>query len=371
MSNFSDNNDFQTILNRLLSRIPDTLDKRQGSIIYDALAPAAAELSQCYISLDVYKDQTNLENATSENLDNRVADFGVTRNSPTFAQRIGEFKNTNNEPMEIELNTKFGIPNIEGGYTYMVTSEIELGKYVLICETAGTVGNEYFGELLPVTSVNDLGEAKLTGIYIAGEDEESDESLRGRTIDKLRETPFGGNIAEYKQYVEDIDGIGACMVIPIWNGGGTVKIVPVTNSYDIPSSAKINEIQTLLDPTQNSGQGIGIAPIGHIVTVSAPNKLTINVSADIQIDSTHSLSGLEESIKQSIGNYINEVQMNWSDAESLTIYTSRLLASILSVKGVVNAENLKINNSSSNLTIYPKTDDNDFPMLGEVVLNET
>lgn len=371
MSNFSDNNDFNTILNRMLSRIPDTLDKRQGSIIYDALAPAAAELTQCYIALDVYSDQTNLSNAVADNLDNRVADFGITRNSAIFAQRIGEFNNTNEQPMQIEIGTKFGIPNVDGGYTYVVTNEIELGKYVLTCETAGTVGNEYYGELLPVTSVNDLGEAKLTDIYIAGEDAESDESLRNRTIDRLKETPFGGNIAEYKQYVEDIDGIGACMVIPIWNGGGTVKIVPVTNSYDIPSTAKINEIQTLLDPTQNAGQGMGIAPIGHIVTVSAPTKLLINVSADIQLDSTHSLSGLKESINESIEKYINEVQMDWSDAESLTIYTSRLLAAILSVKGVVNAENLKINNSSNNLTIYPKTDDNDFPMLGDVVLNET
>lgn len=371
MSNFSENNDFTSILNRLLSRIPDTLDKRQGSIIYDALAPTASELAQCYIALDVYSDQTNLENATNSNLDNRVADFGITRNSATFAQRIGEFKNTNGELMGIEIGSKFGIPSAYGGYNYIITEEIELGKYILVCETAGTAGNQYFGELLPVTSINNLGEATLTDIYIAGEDAETDESLRDRTISKLRETPFGGNIAEYKQYVEDIDGIGSCMVIPIWNGGGTVKIVPVTTSYDIPSTAKINEIQSLLDPTQNAGQGMGIAPIGHVVTVMAPTKLEINISADIQISSTYTLQGLQESINNSISDYIREVQMDWANTETLTIYISRLLAAILSVKGVVNAENLKINNDNNNLTIYPKTDNNDFPILGEVVLNET
>ena len=74
MCNYSENNDFDSILQRLLNNVSDELDKRQGSIIYDALAPAAAELAQAYIALDVYTDQTYLATAVGENLDNRVAD---------------------------------------------------------------------------------------------------------------------------------------------------------------------------------------------------------------------------------------------------------------------------------------------------------
>ena len=370
MYSFSKDNDFETILTRLLNRIPDTLDKRQGSIIYDALAPAAAELAQCYIALDIYQDQTYLENAVGENLDNRVADYGITRNQATFAERVGEFRDTNGTLMSIELGTRFGIPNVNGGYIYKVTEEIELGEYVLVCETAGTVGNEYFGELLPITSINNLGEAFLSDIYIAGEDIESDESLKARTIDKLRETPFGGNIAEYTQYVEGLEGIGSCLVIPVWNGGGTVKIVPITSSFDIPTEAKINEIQSLLDPVQNQGIGLGIAPIGHIVTVKAPTKLPIAITASIEIDSSYTLEGLTEQIENSIDNYIQEVQSDWTNVEELTIYTSRLIAAILNVKGVTNVENLTINNESSNFKILPKSETNPFPILEEVILNE-
>lgn len=93
MFNFSEQNTFESILQRMLNKIPDTLDKRQGSIIYDALAPAAAELAQCYISLDVYADQTYLLTAVGENLDNKGYDYGITRNEATFAERLGEFKN--------------------------------------------------------------------------------------------------------------------------------------------------------------------------------------------------------------------------------------------------------------------------------------
>lgn len=163
--------------------------------------------------------------------------------------------------MDVEINSRWSIPSTDGGYNYKVTKKLETGKYILTCETAGTVGNQYFGTLLPLNFVNNLGEAIITDIYIAGEDVENDDSLRQRIVEKINAQPFGGNIDDYKQYVKSIEGIGDCLVIPIWNGGGTVKLLIVTSSYEIPTEAKINEVQTLVDPTQNSGKGYGKAPI--------------------------------------------------------------------------------------------------------------
>ena len=39
---------YESILKRMLARVDDTMDKRVGSIIYDALAPCAAELAEEY-----------------------------------------------------------------------------------------------------------------------------------------------------------------------------------------------------------------------------------------------------------------------------------------------------------------------------------
>ena len=44
--------DFDTILSRMMSNVSDSLDKREGSVIYDALSPMAAELAQAYIVID-------------------------------------------------------------------------------------------------------------------------------------------------------------------------------------------------------------------------------------------------------------------------------------------------------------------------------
>ena len=105
MSDYSEGNDFEDILERLLSKISDDIDKRQGSIIYDALAPAAAELAQCYIALDVFVDQTYLLNAVGENLDNRVSDYGLTRQKSTYAQRIITIYDTNSQLMDVYIVT--------------------------------------------------------------------------------------------------------------------------------------------------------------------------------------------------------------------------------------------------------------------------
>ena len=43
--------DFDTILDRMMSNVSDSLDKREGSVIYDSLAHAALELANFYSSL--------------------------------------------------------------------------------------------------------------------------------------------------------------------------------------------------------------------------------------------------------------------------------------------------------------------------------
>lgn len=39
-----ENMSYEGILQRMLDRVPNTFDKREGSIIFDALAPAAMEM---------------------------------------------------------------------------------------------------------------------------------------------------------------------------------------------------------------------------------------------------------------------------------------------------------------------------------------
>ena len=69
---------FETILNSMMARVPNTLDKRQGSIIYNALAPIAVELQNMYINLDVILDETFADTASREYLIRRAQERGLS-----------------------------------------------------------------------------------------------------------------------------------------------------------------------------------------------------------------------------------------------------------------------------------------------------
>lgn len=370
MSSFSENNDYDDILQRLLDRIPNDLDKRQGSIIYDALAPVAAELAQCYIALDVYADQTYLNSAVGENLDDRVADYGITRQAATPAIRIGRVYDENDELMEVEIGTRFSTPNENGGYNFEVTEELGTGSYLFTCETPGTGGNEYLGELLPLTSVNNLGRAELIGTQTPGENDETDDELRSRTINIITQKSFAGNKASYLEYMNSISGVGIAKIFPVWNGGGTVKIDFITSDYKIPTAEFVNQVQTLIDPIQNQGEGIGLAPIGHTVTVEAPVKLNINIDATIELDKGITIGAVQSLVEESLEEYLLEVQKEWSEDNKLYIYISRVIAAILQVDGVINVQSVEINGSPIDLEIEITSENVVFPMLNEVVLNE-
>ena len=119
-------------------------------------------------------------------------------------------------------------------------------------------------------------------------------------MDSLQAQAYGGNKADYKTKVELLQGVGTVKVFPVWNGGGTVKIVFVNSDWGIPSSDLVNSVQTAVDPVQNQGVGDGIAPIGHVVTVEGVTGTTINVSFTLTFSGSATWSTVETSVKKAI-----------------------------------------------------------------------
>lgn len=371
MSSYSQNNTFDDILARMLARVDNSLDKREGSIIYDALAPAAAELAQCYLSLDIYQDQTNLMTATGINLDNRAFDFGLTRYPASKAIVVIEIKNMNNQYMNVDIGTRFSTPTSNGGIIFKILrlkSISQDGRYLAECETEGEVGNAYTGTVLPLQSINNLGSATITEIHTRGENTESDDAFRQRTIDFIQCKPFGGNIADYTQLVNSQNGVAECKIFPVWNGGGSVKVAILGPGHTIPSSDLVNEVQRIIDPT--GGYGLGLAPIGHIVTVVAPTEDQITVTASLVLVNNVELQDIESSVKQKIKDYIYEVQSEFPKSDTLTVYTSRMIAAILNVSQVRSVTSLTINGEAEdyvieldgNNVLYPTISDEDITL---------
>lgn len=344
---------FEELIRRVLEKVPNDMDKREGSPIYLALAPVCFELAEAYMELESIRNMTYVDTSIGEDLARRCAERAVYRRPATYALRKGVL-NT-----DVPLGTRFRLDET----TYTVTKELESNTYELQCEQPGAIGNAYVGTLLPITYIKGLTSAELTDILVPGEEIEGDESLRKRYFESLESEAYGGNIADYKNKTKAIDGVGGVKVYPVWNGGGTVKLVIVDTEYNKPNPTLIEKVQTLIDPVQNQGEGRGIAPIGHVVTVEGVKDASVTITSQITLQEGYEWRDVEGSIKQAIRDYFKELCKTWEEVDGIVVRISYIETRILGVTGVLDIQNTLLNEEGQNLVLKVT----DIPVLGDVI----
>lgn len=349
-----ENMTYEDILQRMLDRVPNTVDKREGSIIYDALAPAAVELQNMYIELDTVMNESFADTASREYLIKRASEKGMTPEPATNAVLKGVFTPANVDV----LGKRFNIDELN----YVAIEKITDGEYKMQCETVGVDGNANFGQMIPIEYIEGLETAELTEILIPGEDEEDTEIFRKRYLQSFELQAFGGNVADYKQKTNAIDGVGGVKVTPTWNGGGTVKLTIINSEFKVPSDELIEVVQNEIDPISHSGEGMGIAPIGHVVTVTGVNSNVININCNITYQSGWNWESAKNYILNGIDQYFHELHKEWEESENLIVRISQLESKILACEGVLDISGTTLNGSSSNL--FLATDE--IPIRGTV-----
>lgn len=375
---------YEYILTEALSKVPDNVDKREGSIIRDALSPCCYEAAKHILYLADIIEQTYIETANGLWLDGRVIEGGITRDPATYAKKLGVFKTQLDEPCQISIGQSFStvgdtILNYTAVQVYAnEDGDVVPGSYVMQCNTVGSVGNSYIGRIVPNDYIEKLASAEITTLLYPGEEEESDDSLRERFLANLMRTAFGGNIAQYRQWAKEIPGIGGVQVYPVWAGGGTVKLSIIDTDYNSCSSEFCQTILEKFDPENSGGEtglGLGIAPIGHKVTVSTPLPRTINVSGKITLLPGYKLETLMPDIKATLENYLLSLREAWENSDdennySVTVYLGRINFTILNVKGVSSAYELKLNETDTDIKLTETSSLQEIPVLGTVSLDE-
>lgn len=365
---YSEDNTFEKIMDRALSNpILDLVDKRQGSIIYDALAPMALELSNLYIQLDVMDTQTYLISATGQNLDKKAYDYGVTRKDATKAKRIGEFKDSNDADMNIPVGTRFAVADETLSLTYKYIGTVD-GDEILECEQTGTQGNTYSGTILPLTPVSGMAVSNIIGTLQPAQDTESDDDLRARVLELLNNVAFGGNISDYINKIKEIDGVGTAKIFPEWNGGGTVKASVVDTTFNPISAQFIALIKEEIDPVSDEGEGVGTAPIGHVVTITTPTEDVVDISMTVSLESGVTIANVREDIEANISAYFDSVRKNFGQNNTLAIYIARIITAVLDVPEVLNVTSVTLNGSATDI-IYTDTASVQYlPKMGDITI---
>lgn len=354
---YSDTLTFEFLLEEMLSYVPDTVDKREGSVIYDALAPVAQELAAVYRDLDVVMDETFVDTASLQFLMERAKERGVPIKEATSAILEGTFTPST---LEIPQGTRFNCED----QNYISGEKISNGKYRLEAETPGTGGNLYSGQLLPMDYVEGLETATITNVLIPGEDDDTAETLRERYYESLESVAFGGNQADYKEKVSLLAGVGGVKVTPIWNGGGTVKVTIINSDYGIPSQTLIDTVQEAVDPTQNQGQGLGLAPIGHVVTVVGVTGQTINLAMDMAFADGWTWTTAKTAVEDAVKEYFATLAEAWESEAVTVVRIAYIETAILALDCVIDIANTTINGTAANLQL----DFGKIPVLGEMTV---
>ncbi len=400
--------DFEEISSRMLSNVDDKYDKREGSIVYDATAPIALELANFYIMLDMVLDESFADTASYYFLIKRAAERGLFPNEETKAvlkMRVIP------ADAPITAGDRFNLDTLN--YTVVKPMDDEDGAYQVECETAGTVGNQQLGLLLPLETeneLNDLQSAELTEVLIPGEDEEDVESFRERYFASFDDEPFGGNQADYKKKVNEINGVGGCKIIREWeNGynpaafiptdvitawyqsvvntlsdevrawltmvydaalnklltvGGTVRLIIISSEHKAPSQTLIDIVQETIDPRDQTGEGIGLAPIGHVVNVVGVREISVDIALSLDYETGYSFDVLKDDIETTIDDYLSDLRIRWASSDNLVIRTSQIGARLLLSTGIVDIKSILLNGQKDNITLASDS----IPVRGDVVV---
>ncbi|MGO4545790.1 baseplate J/gp47 family protein [Paenibacillus sp. 2TAB23] len=337
---------FSHLLQQMLDRVTGDVDKREGSIIYDALAPAAAALSELYAQLDVSMNLAFADTSSGEFLSRRTADFGIVRQSATRAKRLGKFYGAGGAAIDVPIGSRYSLNMVN----FIVRERVSAGSFVLESELEGAVGNQQFGDMLPIDYISSLARAVLSEVLVPGEDEELDEQLRSRFLAEVQKPGTSGNVSDYMKWTTSVAGVGGARVMPLWDGPGTVKVV-IVNADKQPASEVLQQAVLAYLNEQR--------PIGAEVSVISASSVPIHIKAQVTIATGYTIQQINEAFTSAVRAYLEETafQINY-------VSIAKLGTLLLDIPGVIDYDGLLLNGGGANVGL----DIDEVPVAGLVEL---
>lgn len=360
---------YELLLEDVLNNAPEDIDKRPGSIFYDAVSGILLKVAKLYTDLDLIVEMTTVSTATGEALDVRASEYGITRLPATKAKYRVTF-----EGVTPQLGERF----YTDGQYFVLKEDTENGVYYLEAEQTGSGGNEIYKDTpaIPVNNIEGLTAATFGMIYENGNDEEEDENLRTRVQEKIAGPAENGNKQHYKTWCESREGVGRARIFPLWNGPNTVKGVLIDGAGKPCSPSKVTEVQNYIDPAKRGytatidgktyvvgdGLGEGVANLGAHFTAVAATPLSINVAFEAELASGATKEAAEAEATEAIEEYLKELVLTTVEASDIVVRVSSVGAILSSLQNLLDYSNLTLNGSTHNIT--PGEDD--VPVVGEV-----
>lgn len=322
----------------MLKNIQNTVDKTQNSLIHDALSPASIEFALMYMNMDMIRRKLDIENLRGEELERFIYPrTGLTRKYATKALTTVIVSGQEGSKIKKGDLVGTGTINFVSLEERIIGSSGQVSVFVS-CEEYGSIGN------VPANSITEFPNqlSGLTDVYnpepvINGYDAETDDELRQRYYDKLQRPGKAGNKYHYEEWAKEVVGVGDVRVFPRWDGPLTVKVV-IVDANKLPADGElVNRVEAHIE---------GERPFGANVTVVSATGKEIDVTVDLTVANGYTEGEVKDIIKGNLINYFKDIAF-----KSNYVSYAMIGSVIIDSEGVVDYENLLVNNGTGNVAI--------------------
>ena len=334
---------FENIMADMMSDMPDGIDTSEGSLIYNACAKQAVRLEEAYLVMSGLEKNMYPDTADLDHLIRAGEERGCYIQQPTYAEFEAEFN------CPIPSGSRFNLD--EYNYAVFRAVDAERNTYVLGCESPGSGPNRITGELEPIEYVEGFEWGRITKCVTPGKDMEDIESYRARLLASYNYRGFAGNRGYYSSRVKELPGVLGCKIERVQAPSDRIKITIQGDDYRAPEEETVEKVQTTVDPVENSGEGVGIAPIGHRVTIQAVSETQINADTTITYDKGYGYEDLKPYIDAAVADYLLGLRKTWEGSESIVVRVLQIESAIVAIEGIVDVTGTKINGATENLII--------------------
>lgn len=373
LPDFLNNSSEKEIHEKMLSNLPEDIDKSEGGFPWDFTRPTAIEIAELkeYVLVEVLKSLSPVTCEESYLLDYHADGRGLVRRESVNA--TGYVTVTAKAGLVIPLGYGFSTEADDEGNTidFVTTEEVtvdSLGNAKIPIEAAegGSASNvgvntivlhagDETGELLDeIISVTN--EEAVTG----GLDEEDDDTLRERIVeyDRSHDISYVGNVADYKRWALSVPGVGAVTVIPAKDDSGIIKII-LMDQNGVPASKQIQDAvyDYIMRPDSESDR---LAPPNAVLEITAPETVVVNISAVVYLREAE-IGDVQNDLKAALQSYLLNVSSNDS-----AVRISAINSILGAVSGIYDYDSVQINGVSKNVDL----ESGQMPVLGTVTITE-
>lgn len=325
------------------NNVPDSYEKTPGYLVWDISESVGQEMDDIDKDIETVESKLDVSNLRGDELTRFVSQHkGIARKEATHA--VGSVTVTGNgiisegDLFESENGILF-----EAVENVVVSDVAEVPIRAIVQGNAGIVGAGTITQF-PVT-ISGIITVTNTQATADGYDEEKDEELLGRYLIALRTPPGSGNRHDYRNWALEVTGVGDAQVFPLGHGNNTVDVVIIDADKKPASANLVSAVQNHIDP-QNEGKGLGTAPIGAKCYVSSAIAINIDVSAALTLKAGVDEATVKELIETALTEYLKGIAFSSKSASYAQIGNC-----IIDTEGVLDYENLKVNNGTANIQI--------------------